>query len=289
MRGILNINKPKGITSFDVIAKLRKILNLKKIGHAGTLDPIATGVLPIFVGNYTRLIQFMPKTKAYRAFARLGIETTTYDNEGEITQKTISKYDFLQIKEILKTFEGKIQQTPPIYSAISINGKRLYEYARKNQEVEIPSREVEIFKIEPISLEENTDFPLLVFDIHCASGVYVRSIIHDLGQKLQSGAMMENLTRTMSANLRMENSINLEDLTIENVHKHFINPNEIIELEKTELTPQEFEKIKMGQFLENSKNFNNESYIKLVFENNLVAIALVKENLLKPKIVLENK
>ena len=107
MQGILNINKSKGLTSFDVIAKLRKLLNIKRIGHAGTLDPLATGVLPIFVGNTTRLIQYMPKTKAYRAYARLGVETNTYDTEGEIIDKRVCKYDIEEIKSALKTFEGK--------------------------------------------------------------------------------------------------------------------------------------------------------------------------------------
>lgn len=286
MRGILNINKPKGITSFDVIARLRKILNIKKIGHAGTLDPLATGVLPIFVGNATRLIQFIPKTKSYRAYARLGIETNTYDTEGEIINQKVAKYDIGQIKEILKTFEGKILQTPPVYSAISVKGKRLYEYARKNIEVEIPQREVEIFKIEVVDFQANQYFPLLIFDIHCASGVYVRSIIHDLGEKLGTGAMMEDLVRTMSANLSLENSVNLEDLTKENANSFFINPDEIIDLERVELNDVDFARIKQGQFLVNNNSFNSDIMLKLIYKNELVAIAKVVDNNIKPKIVL---
>ena len=286
MRGILNINKPKGISSFGVIARLRKILNIKKIGHAGTLDPLAEGVLPIFVGNYTRLIQFVPKTKSYRAYARLGIETNTYDTEGEILSKKIINYDIKKIKKYLKSFEGKILQTPPIFSAISVNGKRLYEYARKNQEVEIPPKEVEIFKLEVVEFIQDGDFPLLVFDIDCASGVYVRSIIHDLGEKLGSGAMMENLTRTMSANLKLEDSVNLEDLTIENVYTHFINCNDVVELESVELNDKGLEKIKFGQHISTKEETENDKFVKLIYKGELVAIGLKTGNLIKPKTVL---
>ncbi|MCQ2958133.1 MAG: tRNA pseudouridine(55) synthase TruB, partial [Candidatus Gastranaerophilales bacterium] len=277
MRGILNINKPKNFTSFDVIAKLRKILNIKKIGHAGTLVPLATGVLPVFVGNATRLIQFVPKTKSYRAYARLGIETNTYDAEGEIISQKIIQYDLDNIKEILNSFVGKQLQTPPIYSAISVNGKRLYEYARKNQEVEIPKKEIEIFDIKVVDFDTSTEFPLLTFDINCASGVYVRSIIHDLGEKLLSGAMMENLTRTMSANLYLENSINLEDITKDNAQNYFINPNDMIDLPFVELDEKNFEKIKMGQYIFTQNNFKENEYIKLLRDNILIGIGIFKE------------
>ncbi len=284
MQGILNINKSKGITSFDVIAKLRKILNIKRIGHAGTLDPLATGVLPVFIGSATRLIQYAPKTKSYRAFARLGIETNTYDTEGEIISKTPAKYDVEEIKNHLKTFEGKIIQTPPIYSAIKVNGKKLYEYARNDKEVEIPKREVEIFKIKIIDFDNNSDFPLLTFDIDCASGVYVRSIIHDLGEKLATGAMMENLIRTMSANLKLEDSVKLENLSADNIEKYVINANRVIDLPQYTLKANEAEKIKMGQFI--FDDIMDEGEVKLVFEDKLTAIGLKKNGKILPKTVV---
>lgn len=286
MQGILNINKSKGLTSFDVIAKLRKLLNLKRIGHAGTLDPLATGVLPIFVGNTTRLIQYIPKTKAYRAYARLGVETNTYDTEGEITDKKNCKYDIEEIKNALKTFEGKTIQTPPIYSAISVNGKRLYEYARKNIEVEIPQKEIEIFKIEVVDFEENTDFPLLTFDINCASGVYVRSIIHDLGVKINSFAMMENLTRTMSANLYLNNSVTLEELTKENAEQYFIDANTMIDFPEVNLSEENLDKIKKGQYIFNSNQTILDGEVKLSHNSQLVAIGIKTENIIKPKTVI---
>ncbi len=286
MRGILNINKPKGITSFDVIAKLRKILNIKKIGHAGTLDPLATGVLPIFISNTTRLIQFAPKVKSYRAYARLGIETQTYDAQGEIISKNITDYNLEEIKNILHKFEGKYLQTPPIYSAISVNGKRLYEYARKNQEVEIPQKEVEIFNIEVVDFLIEGDFPLLIFDINCAGGVYVRSVIHDLGQKLKTGAMMENLTRTMSANLKIEDSVKLDDLTAENVSDYIINPRQVLNLEEILLNDIDFDKIQKGQFISNTSKNVSDNFVKLVYNDNLVGIGLTDDDLIKPKVVL---
>ena len=286
MRGILNINKPKGITSFDVVAQLRKILNIKKIGHAGTLDPLATGVLPIFISNATRLIQFVPKIKSYRAYARLGIETETYDTEGEIISKKISNYNLEEIKNILRNFEGKYLQTPPIYSAISVNGKRLYEYARKNQEVEIPQKEVEIFKIEVVDFLAEGDFPLLIFDINCASGVYVRSVIHDLGQKLKTGAMMENLIRTMSANLKIENSVNLDELRLENVSDYLIDPRQILDLEEILLNDINFDKIKKGQFISNISKNNSNNFVELVYNDNLVGVGLIENDLIKPKVIL---
>ena len=284
MHGVLNINKSKGMTSFDVIAKLRKLLGLKRIGHAGTLDPLASGVLPIFIGSATRLIQYAPKTKSYRAYARLGIETNTYDAEGDMIFEKSMKYDIEQIRSALKSFTGKILQTPPIYSAIKVNGKKLYEYARKNKDVEIPQREVEIFDIRIVDFDNSLDFPLLTFDIDCASGVYVRSIIHDLGQVLGSGAMMENLVRTMSANLYIKDSISLENLLTENAQNYIINPDKVISLPAYELHRGEIEKIRMGQFI--FDDTIDDGIIKLTFEGSLIAVGNKIDGKIKPQTVV---
>jgi len=276
--GILNINKPKGITSFDVIARLRKILNIKQIGHSGTLDPIAQGVLPICVGDATRIIEFLPSDKSYKAFAQLGFTTNTYDLEGEILQRREVNVTKEQIEQALSEFSGEIEQTPPIFSAIKIKGKKLYEYARKNEAVEIPKRNVTISRIELIEIQEGKN-PIVVFDVDCSSGTYIRSIINDLGEKLGCGATMVDLTRTKSSGLYLEVAQNLDEITLENAQ--FIDPLKELSLAEVKISAAQFEKIKLGQYFR-IKNFVAET-VKLSFEGKLVAIAKMDENKVLPK------
>jgi len=276
--GILNINKPKGITSFDVIARLRKIFNIKQIGHSGTLDPIAQGVLAICVGDATRIIEFLPSDKSYRAFAQLGFTTNTYDLEGEITSQTEVNVTKEQIETALAEFSGEIEQLPPIFSAIKIKGKKLYEYARKNEEVEIPKRKVIVYKIALIEVQES-ETPILVFDVDCSSGTYIRSIIHDLGQKLGCGATMVDLIRTKASGLCLEDSQNLDEITKENAK--FIDPLKELSLPEIEISQEQLNKIKLGQYFIIEK-FIAET-IKLSFEGKLVAIAKMDGNKICPK------
>ncbi|MEO1006810.1 MAG: tRNA pseudouridine(55) synthase TruB, partial [Cyanobacteria bacterium J06638_38] len=183
MFGFINLNKPVDFTSHDCVAKLRKLLNTKKIGHGGTLDPAATGVLPIAVGKATRLLQFLPTPKAYRARIRLGVTTTTDDLEGDvihsIPQVKLAKD---QVLDSLNSFLGIIEQVPPIYSAIKKNGKKLYELARKGEKVTVEPRTVTISKIELLNIYE-TEFYELEVEIHCSAGTYIRAIARDLGAK----------------------------------------------------------------------------------------------------------
>lgn len=276
--GILNINKPKGITSFDVIARLRKILNMKQIGHSGTLDPIAQGVLPICVGDATRIIEFLPTDKSYKAFAQLGFTTNTYDLEGEVTSRKEVNVTKEQIEQVLSEFFGEIEQVPPIFSAIKIKGKKLYEYARKNETVEIPKRNVTISRIELLEIKESTN-PIIIFDVDCSGGTYIRSIINDLGEKLGCGATMVDLIRTKSSGLYLETAQNLEDITLENAQ--FIDPLKELSLPEIKITQEQLEKIKLGQYFM-VKNFLAET-IKLSFEEKLVAIARMDENKVLPK------
>lgn len=280
--GILNINKPKGITSFDVIASLRKILNMKQIGHSGTLDPIAQGVLAICVGDATRIIEFLPSDKSYRAFAKLGFTTNTYDLEGEITSQKEVAVTKEQLEIALAEFSGEIEQIPPIFSAIKIKGKKLYEYARKNEEVEIPKRKVTVYKIEFLDFI-NGENPVVVFDIDCSSGTYIRSIIHDLGQKLGCGATMIDLIRTKTSGLELANSQNLDEITTENAK--FIDPLKELSLKEIEISQEQLEKIKMGQYFI-VQNFISET-VKLSFEGKLVAIAKMDGNRVLPKKVFK--
>lgn len=211
LNGIICINKPQGFTSFDVIAKMRGILKMKKLGHSGTLDPMATGVLPVFAGGATKAISIIPETgKSYRAGFRLGIVTDTYDTTGKITQRKDFDISRDQLLNSLEAFKGKITQLPPMYSAVQVNGKRLYDLARKGIEVERPEREVEINRLVLLEFDEEKGEGTL--EISCSKGTYVRSVIHDMGQALGCGAAMTSLVRTLSNSFSLEECVTLEEL-----------------------------------------------------------------------------
>ena len=172
MFGFLNVYKPKGMTSHDVVAKLRKITKIKQIGHTGTLDPFAEGVLPICIGKATRLIEYLQDDKEYVATVQFGKTTDTYDLEGSVTEEFNKKVSKSEVLEKLKEFEGEIQQIPPIYSAIKLNGKKLYDYARAGQTVEVEPRVVFISKIELLSFDEENQQAEIV--VACSKGTYIR-------------------------------------------------------------------------------------------------------------------
>jgi tRNA pseudouridine55 synthase len=213
MDGFLNLNKPAGLTSHDCVAKVRRLLKLKRVGHGGTLDPAATGVLPIALGRATRLLQFLPGGKAYRATVRFGIKTTTDDLEGEILTAVPSPTLTLdQVKQALPQFQGKIQQIPPSYSAIQVQGKRLYELARSGEAVEAPIRTVEVFQMDVLDWRLG-DFPELELAIACGAGTYIRAIARDLGDFLGSGGTLASLTRTASSGFLLTDSLTLDQLS----------------------------------------------------------------------------
>lgn len=215
MLGFINLNKPAGFTSHDCVARVRRLLNIKKVGHGGTLDPAATGVLPIAVGKATRLLQFLPDNKAYLARIRLGVRTTTDDLEGEIIEtKPRVNLSLPQIEECLGQFIGKIEQIPPIYSAIKRQGKKLYELARKGEIIDIPSRTVTIERIEIVNFFPG-EFSELELAIFCGSGTYIRSIARDLGRVLGVGGTLASLIRTESCGMKLADSLSLEQLAIQ--------------------------------------------------------------------------
>ena len=237
--GFLIINKPKGITSFGVVAQLRKITGIKKIGHAGTLDPLATGVLICAVGREaTREIgEFLKQDKKYRATIRLGAVSSTYDAEGEIQSQTrlpdgqvsnppagragLKSQSVAQkdIENIIKKFIGTIQQVPPIYSAKKIGGKRAYQLAREGKEVVLKPSEVTIYAIGIVSYR----WPNLVLDVHCSSGTYIRSLAHDIGQTLGVGGYIEELERTAIGSIVIRDAVDLNDLAVENWREYLRN------------------------------------------------------------------
>jgi tRNA pseudouridine55 synthase len=210
--GFLNLNKPAGWTSHDCVAALRRILQTKKVGHGGTLDPAAVGVLPIAVGKATRLLQFLPQQKTYRATIRFGVKTTTDDLEGEIIETNpASELSLERIEPLLAQFIGQIEQIPPVYSAIQQGGKRLYQLARAGEEVKVPVRKVEIDRIEVLAWHPGK-FPEIEIEIACGSGTYIRSIARDLGEKLNIGGTLAKLIRTASGGMNLSQSLTLEQI-----------------------------------------------------------------------------
>ena len=211
MNGILCVNKPQDFTSFDVVAKLRGILQMKRLGHGGTLDPMATGVLPVFVGTATKACDIMPdNSKSYIAGFRFGAVSDTQDIWGEITEKSDNAVSRDDIEDILPCFIGNIMQLPPMYSAVQVNGQRLYDLARKGIEVERTPREVQINKLEILSYDENTREGTL--SIECGKGTYVRTIISDMGDKLGTGGIMTSLVRTSSGGFTLEECYTFEQI-----------------------------------------------------------------------------
>lgn len=273
--GLLNIYKPVGMTSHDVVAVLRRVTKIKQIGHTGTLDPFAQGVLPVCIGKATRIIEFLPDDKEYLATVQFGSATTTYDIEGE---KTFTSDKKLKENEIdLTPFFGEIEQLPPIYSAIKINGKKLYEYARKGEQVEIKPRKVTIEKIELKHFDPELQQAEIL--IKCSKGTYIRSIAHDLGQQLGVGAHLIKLVRTQAGNFRVENTVQLEGIDIE---RNLINPLEVLDLPKMEVNEVQLEKIKHGMQIANP-NFDNDIYITLDYNNSIAAIGITEKDKIKLK------
>jgi tRNA pseudouridine55 synthase len=210
LNGFLNLYKPLDWTSHDCVAKTRGLLKTKKVGHGGTLDPKATGVLPLAIGNCTRLLQYLPSQKAYRAVIRLGISTTTDDLEGEVL-KNLGAIDLTldTIKAALPQFIGSITQVPPVYSAIQVDGKRLYDLARSGvpiDQIPVPPRQVEVQEIKVLAWQPG-EFPELTVEITCGGGTYIRSIARDLGLAVGSVATLVNLVRTQSCNLLVADSV----------------------------------------------------------------------------------
>ena len=213
MDGIIIINKPKGCTSHDIVHKAKKIFN-EKVGHTGTLDPMATGVLPLLIGKGTLCSKYLIEhDKIYKAKIQLGVKTDTADQEGNIIEKSQvddSIFIIEKIKNTLKNMIGKNLQTPPIYSAIKVKGKKLYEYARKGENVEIPKREITIYDIELTNIDEKNK--TIEFKVHCSKGTYIRSLCEDIATNLGTIGHMASLQRLKVGRFSIENSISIDDL-----------------------------------------------------------------------------
>lgn len=221
MNGVLNIFKNKGMTSFDVVSRVRKIAKEKKVGHTGTLDPEAEGVLPVCLGKGTKIIDYiMNSEKGYSVKFKLGIKTTTYDLEGEIIEERDTSFlKEEEVKNVINSFKGEYLQVPPMFSALKKNGVRLYELARKGIEVEREGRNITIYNIENI----NIDLPYVSMDVTCSKGTYIRSLCYDIGEKLNVFATMTDLKRFKTSFFCEEDSININDLNEENIKEKLIS------------------------------------------------------------------
>ncbi|GKU24748.1 tRNA pseudouridine(55) synthase TruB [Clostridium folliculivorans] len=221
MNGIININKSTGMTSFDVVRKVRFLTKEKKVGHTGTLDPEASGVLPVCMGKATKIIDYiMENQKSYKVSFQLGIVTDTYDLEGSVIKT--SKTDHIKNEDVLKViskFIGLIDQVPPMYSALKVNGKRLYELARQGKEIEREARKINIYSIDNIDIA----LPYVTMDVTCSKGTYIRSLCFDIGNELNVGATMTALCRTRNGFFTLGNSVKLEDLNESNINDFIIS------------------------------------------------------------------
>lgn len=227
MNGILNVYKNRGMSSFDIVRKIKFLAHEKKVGHTGTLDPEATGVLPVALGKATKIIDYiMNSSKAYEVKLVLGKKTTTYDLEGEVTEeKDASHITEDQAMNSVLSFVGEYDQVPPMYSALKKNGVRLYDLARQGIEVEREARRITIYDITDIKIE----LPYITMTVTCSKGTYIRSLCYDIGEKLNVGATMTMLNRCATSVFKQEESINIEDLTEENIESNLITIEKALE------------------------------------------------------------
>ncbi|MBR6302137.1 tRNA pseudouridine(55) synthase TruB [bacterium] len=283
--GFLNINKPKGMTSHDVVGKLRKILGLKQIGHTGTLDPFATGVLPICIGKATKLIEYLPDDKEYIATVQFGKSTDTYDLDGETVKVFEKNVKSDEIICSLKNFEGDISQLPPIYSAIKKNGKKLYEYARAGETVEIEPRQVKISQINLLDFDEATQIAKI--KVACSAGTYIRSIANDLGNMMECGGYLIALERTKAGKFTIEDSHDLSEVSDKDFAVNsLIYPTDVMDNEVCDLSESEAERISHGMPIKN-RGYKSSNIVFLVYSGKIHGVGLVADDKILAKKVFE--
>lgn len=289
--GIIILNKQKGCTSHDVVAKTKRLLK-EKVGHTGTLDPNATGVLPLLVGQGTKLSAYLIEhDKEYIATLKLGEKRDTADSEGAIIEKRQIDYSSLQkenVEKVLKSFIGKQEQIPPMYSAIKIDGKKLYEYARKNESVKLKPRNIEIYQMDLIDIIKDT----IVFKVQCSKGTYIRSLCEDIAEKLDTVGYMKELKRTKVGKFDINDSITTEELEQNMENSEFINEHFItIENYFEDKQSIQLNERKLSLFLNGVKlTYDLTDDMYKIYDNNnkFVGIGSVKNNLLKREIIVEN-
>lgn len=276
MNGVLNIFKPKGMSSFDAVRVVKKVAGTGKVGHTGTLDPEATGVLPICIGKATKIIDYiMDSEKVYEVTLKLGIRTTTYDLEGEVLEeRDPSHLTEEEILNAINSFKGEYSQIPPMYSALKQNGVRLYELARKGIEVERKGRLVNIYNLEDIKINN----PYISMKVTCSKGTYIRSLCYDIGEKLGVFATMMQLNRAKTSVFSQEKSININELTKENINDYILSMEEALEKYDKIIVNKKYVKLLVngvrvadGRFTKD-KVINNKLYRVYDDENNFIGL-----------------
>lgn len=288
MDGILVVNKSKGLTSNDIVKKVKKILNTK-VGHTGTLDPNATGVLPLLLGNATKISKYLINhDKEYEAVIKLGTKTTTADVEGKIIEeKEINKEKLKKenIEKVLESFVGKQQQIPPIYSAIKVNGKKLYEYARQGKEVEIKARDIEIYDLKLLKIDsENNE---LTINVKCSKGTYIRSLCEDIAAKLETVGYMKELNRIQVGEFNIKDSVTIEEFkaNIENKdYSNIIGIGKIFkEIPEIIINQREYEKYLNGVKIDSD---NMDGVYRIYLDNKFSGLGIVENKKLKRDLVI---
>jgi len=275
--GFLVIDKPKGITSAEVVRRLKKVLKVRKIGHTGTLDPLATGILIVAVGKATRFSEYLlKKDKCYVVKGTFGLKSDTYDIDGKVEKVECKEVDKDSLLKTLENFKGEIEQVPPPFSAIRVNGKRAYDLARKGEKVELKPRKVRIYSLELLDF----NYPEFTLKVCCSSGTYIRSLINDIGKSLSCSAIVSELRRVKVGKVDEKVAIPLSKITKENVKEFLIPIEELLNFPKIVLSFDEGKRFKNGVKL---KVREKEGTYKVYVLDTFIGIGIVKSNLLKPQ------
>lgn len=283
MDGIIVINKPSGYTSHDIVSKIRKKLNIKKVGHTGTLDPLATGVLPILLGTGTKLSQYLINhDKEYIATIKLGVKTDTGDIEGQvIEEKQVPEISVEGLGQVLQSFLGPQKQIPPMYSAIKVNGKKLYEYARQGEKIEIEPRSIEIYNIEVLGFGKEQ----ITIKVACSKGTYIRTLCEDIAEKLETVGTMSALQRTKVGEFELGDAITIEELENEQiVENSLITPEQLfINNPEIKLSSEELVKFLNGMTL---KKENKNGLYRVYVEGKFIGVGDISNNRLKREYII---
>ena len=286
MDGIILVNKEKNFTSHDVVSIVKKITE-SKVGHTGTLDPNATGVLPLLIGNATKISKYLINhDKEYEAVIQLGKKTTTADIEGEvIEEKEVPEKIYIECENIIKSFIGKQKQTPPAYSAIKVNGKKLYSYAREGIKIEIEPRNIEIYNIELMNI--NKEEKQISFRVSCSKGTYIRSLCEDIADKLGTVGYMKDLKRTKVGDFEIKEAITIDELK-EKFEKNDFSDVITIENIFKDMPKIELNENNIKQYLNGVKivERNQDGIYRIYYKNEFNGIGIVKDNKLKRDLVI---